>query len=115
MKVKFETVVTGINNYISKNIYGNLSHTQEFLARIVVGRLNQSAASLKNTMMNNGFLKTLCIIDDNGMVDVEQILNEVRREIERQGSVCFEIPLIGKLTFNAADVDALYDVLVRSV
>ena len=113
MKVKFETVVDGINRYIDREIYKNLNGLQQFVARLVVGRVNDNAESIKNVLMNNGIAKTLCIIDSDGMVDVDLLLADIRREIERQGSLQVDIPMIGKLTFHADDVDALHNEIMR--
>ena len=112
MKVKFETVLDGVNRYIDKEIYGNLNDLQEFVARLVVGRVNGNSEGIKNTLMHNGFAKTLCIVDSEGMVDVEQLLQEIRKEIERKGSLQIDIPLIGKLTFHTSDVDVLRNEIV---
>ena len=113
MKVKFETVVDGINRYIDREIYKNLNGLQELVARLVVGRVNGNAESIKNVLMNNGIAKTLCIIDSDGMVDVDLLLTDIRREIERQGSLQVDIPMIGKLTFHADDVDVLHNEIMR--
>lgn len=113
MKVKFENVVDGINRYIDKEIYKNLDGTQEFLARVVVGRMINNSESIKNMLMANGFARTLCLIDNEGMVDVDTLLSDIRREIERQGSLQLNIPLMGKITFHADDVDVLYKEIVR--
>jgi hypothetical protein len=113
MKVKFETVVDGINRYIDKEIYKNLNGLQEFVARLVVGRVNDNAENIKNVLMNNGIAKTLCVIDSDGMVDVEVLLADIRREIERQESLQVDIPMIGKLTFHADDVDVLHNEIMR--
>lgn len=107
MKVRFESVVDGINKYIDKEIFRNLNGMQEFVARLVVGRINQNAESVKELLMNNGFMRTLCIIDSDGMVDIDQLLQDVKREIDRQGCIHVNVPMIGKLTFRASDVDAL--------
>ena len=109
MKVKFESVIDGINRYLDKEIYGNLNDLQEFLARLAVGRINQSTDTIKAMLMSNGFAKTLCLIDSDGMVEIDSLLQEVKRELERKGSIQFEIPLIGKITFCPSDVDVLRD------
>lgn len=113
MKVKFENVVDGINRYINKEIYKNLNGAQEFVARLVAGRMLNNSEHIKDVLMNNGFAKTLCIIDDEGMVDVEMLLTDIRSEIARQGSLQLDIPLIGKLTFHPDDVDVLHNEIVR--
>ena len=107
MRVSFEHTVDGINRYLDREIYGGLNGLQEFVARVVVGRVNQNAEIIKQSMMNNGFIKTLGFVDSDGMVDIDRLLQDVRREIERQGSVQLEIPMIGKLTFRPEDVDVL--------
>jgi hypothetical protein len=103
----------GINSYIDQEIYGNLNDLQEILARIVIGRINSSSEDIKTMLMSNGFLKTLAIIDSDGMVDVDRLMQDIRREIERKGSIEFDVPMIGRLKFTPADVDVLYNMIVR--
>jgi hypothetical protein len=107
VKVKFETVVDGINKYLDREIYKNLNDLQEFVARLAVGRINQNAEAIKAALMNNGFAKTLCLVDSDGMVEIDALLHEVRKEVERKGHIQVEIPMIGKITFCPADVDVL--------
>lgn len=107
MKVKFETVVDGVNKYINAEIYRNLSDVQEFVARLVVGRINQGSDAIKAALMSNGFIRTMCIFDADGMVDIDSVLQDVRIEIERKGNLQVEIPFIGKLTFCPGDVEVL--------
>jgi hypothetical protein len=47
------------------------------------------------------------------MVDVDDVLGMVKKEIERKGSISFEISMIGKMTFRPADVDLLRDYIGR--
>lgn len=107
MKVKFETVIDGLNRYLDREIYKNLNDLQEFVARLAVGRINQNTEAIKVALMNNGFAKTLCLVDSEGMVEIDAMLHEVRKEVERKGHIQVEIPMIGKITFCPADVDVL--------
>ena len=111
--VRFEKVIDGINRYIDSEIYSNLNDLQELLARIVVGRVNSNSENIKAVLMSNGFAKTLCIIDSDGMVDIGRLMQDIRREIERKGSIEFDVPMIGRLKFTPADVDVLHDMIVR--
>ena len=47
MRVSFEHTVDGINRYLDREIYGGLNGLQEFVARVVVGRVNQNAEIIK--------------------------------------------------------------------
>jgi hypothetical protein len=107
MKVSFETVVDGVNRYLDKEIYSGLNDVQEFMARLVVGRINQNMEAIKQNLLSNGFIKTLGFVDHDGMVDVDLVLHDVQREIERQGNLQIYIPMIGKITFKSEDVDVL--------
>jgi hypothetical protein len=113
MRVKFEKVIDGLNRYIDSEIYGKLNDFQEMVARIVVGRVNADSNNIKTTLMTNGFAKTLCLVDSDGMVDIDRLLHDIRHEIERKGSLEVDIPLIGKIKFISSDVDVLYDMIVR--
>lgn len=112
MKVKFENVIDGVNRYLDKEIYGNLNDLQEFLARLAVARINQNADLIKTSLMNNGLARTLCIVDSEGMVDVDSLSQDIKKEIDRKGSIQVEIPMIGKLTFRSVDVDVLRDLII---
>lgn len=111
MKVKFEVVIDGINRYLDKEIYGNLNDLQEFLARLAVGRINQNSELIKNALINNGLARTLCIVDSEGMVDVDSLCHDIKKEIDRKGSIQVDIPMIGKITFRSEDVDVLRDMI----
>ena len=113
MKVQFEKVIDGVNRYIDSEIYKNLNDVQEILARIVVGRVNAGAENIKNVLMNNGFAKTLCLVDSDGMIDIDPLLHDLRAEIEKKGKIEFNVPMIGKMKFTASDVDMLRDMIVR--
>jgi hypothetical protein len=113
MKISFEKVLDGINRYIDREIYQNLSDVQELVARVVMGRVNQNAEAIKQSLMSNGVVKTLCIIDSDGMVDVDRLLQDIRKEIDRKGSIQVEVPMIGKLTFKPEDTQVLREEIYR--
>ena len=113
MKVKFETVLNGINRYINDEIYKNLNDLQEVLARFAIGRINAGSENIKAFLINNGFAMTFGIIDGDGMVDIDGLLGDLRNEIERKGKIEFTVPMIGKMKFTAADIDQLRSYIVR--
>ena len=75
--------------------------------------LQQRADKLKQYLMNNGFVKTLCVIDSEGLVDVDRLLQDVKKQIERKNGLPVQIPLIGKITFHSSDVDVLYNMIAK--
>lgn len=109
----FEKVVDGIIRYLDREIFANMNDWQEIIARIVVGRISENADAVKEYLIKNGFVRTLNVIDRDGNVDVEAILRDIKKEIERKGVLKVEVPLVGKLTFKPADIDVLRDDICR--
>lgn len=109
----FEKVIDGILRYLDREIFSNMNDWQEFMARLIVGRITENADSVKQYLTKNGFVRTLGVFDYEGNMDIDSILHDVKREIERKGSLQIDIPLIGKMTFKPADVDMLRDDIYR--
>jgi hypothetical protein len=78
------------------------------LARIAVGRIIGNPEALKQSLMANGIVRTFAIFDSEGNVDLENLARDLKREIERKGKISVEIPIIGKLSFVASDIDDIY-------
>lgn len=108
MKYKFEKVVESAAKWLGEEIYPKMNDLQEFVARMVVGRVLENEGKIKEVLSANGMLRTFGFIDDEGMVDADVLFADIKREIERKGKLVINIPWIGKLTFTPEDADALY-------
>ena len=108
MKCEFEKTIEGLSKYISNEIYPNLNTTQEFAARVFIGRILNNTENIKNAFISNGFIKTFGVIDSEGYVDIHGIARDIKRELERAEKVTFTIPWFGNMTFKPTDVDVLY-------
>lgn len=105
MKYQFSTVIDGISKYINNEIISGMNDLQEIMARIAIGRVLENHDKIKETLSSNGIIRTLGIIDSDGYVDVDILLGEIKKEIERKGKLTISIPMFGKITFNPDDVD----------
>jgi hypothetical protein len=108
MKYEFDKVIDGASRYINDVMYPGMNQAQEFAARVMVGRVLANSGNIKTMLTSNGFIRTFGVMDSAGMIEVESLFSDIKREIARQGNVTFEIPLFGKYTFVPEDVDALY-------
>lgn len=106
--VSFDRVVDGFVRYLNNNIYNNMNDWQEIVARIAIGRIATNPEGVKNALLSNGIVRTFGIMDSEGNVDIENLARELKAEIERKGKMCIEIPMLGRFTFHANDVDSLY-------
>jgi hypothetical protein len=107
MNYKLETVIDGIARYIDREIYTGMNDLQELVARIAVGRMIDNTDAIRETLVNNGIIRTFGIIDAEGMVDLDTLARDVKKEIERKGKLVVTIPMFGKMTFTPDDVDAI--------
>ena len=108
MRYSFEKVIDGLSKYInSNNLYSNMNDWQEMIARLAVGRVITNQAKIKDTLVSNAFIRSFDIMDESGMVDVDSLSEDLKREIARKEKFTVSIPIIGKLTFTPSDVDTL--------
>jgi hypothetical protein len=63
---------------------------------------------LKQNLQENGIVRTFAVMDSEGNVDLEPIMRDLKREIERKGKLTVNIPMFGKMTFVPQDVDEIY-------
>ena len=106
--VSFNQVLDGLTRYLNKNFYANLNDWLEVIARIAVGRIIGNPESLKQSLSANGIVRTFAIMDSDGNVDLEPIMRDLKREIERKGKLSVEIPMFGKISFLPQDIDEIY-------
>ena len=108
MKCEIKKVIYGINRYMNDNIYEGMADWQEVLARTFIGTVTGNEEQLAANILNNGFLKTFAIIDEEGMIDVKTLLVLLQKEIENKERLSIKIPMLGKFTFVPEDVNLLY-------
>ena len=106
--VSFNQVLDGLTRYLNKNFYANLNDWQEIVARLAIGRITENAETLKQSLQANPFVRTFAIFDSEGNVELEPIMRDLKKEIERKGKLSFEIPMFGKISFLPQDIDEIY-------
>ena len=106
--VEFNRVIDGLARYMNNNLFANMNDWQEVVARVAVGRIIGTPESLKQSLMANGIVRTFAVMDSEGNVDLEPIMRDLKREIDRKGKLTVEIPMFGKMSFVASDIDDIY-------
>lgn len=108
---EFEKTVDGILKYMNNELLDGMNETQKFIARVFMSRMINNEEKIKTLFINNGFIRTFGVITSDGMVDVEGLAKDIKREIERVGKITFDLPMFGKYTFTPSDVDVLYNTI----
>ena len=105
--MRFDKVVEGIARYIDGELYGSLNDWQEVIARMAVGRVLGNKEMLKRRIAENPILMSFVMLDEDGEMDADVFLDDLKRAINQKGSIKVSIPLFGNLKFTEADVDCL--------
>ena len=106
--MEFNRVIDGLTRYLNNNLFSKMNDWQEVLARIAVGRIIGNPEALKQSLAANGIVRTFAIMDSEGNVDLEPIMRDLKREVERKGKLSFDIPMFGKISFLPQDIDEIY-------
>ena len=105
--MRFEKVVDGIAHYIDGELYGALNDWQEVIMRMAVGRVLGNKEFLKQRIAENPLLMSFVMLDDDGEMDADAFLADLKNAISRKGGLKVSIPLFGNMKFTESDVDVL--------
>jgi hypothetical protein len=106
--MEFNRVINGILKFLNAEIYSKMNDWQEMIVRLAVSRMIQNTESLKQTLKDNSFVKTFSIMDEQGNVEIESLLRDIKTQISEKGKMTFSIPLFGTISFLPEDVDTLH-------
>jgi hypothetical protein len=113
MSVPFNRVLDGAAEFIERDIMPNMTDWQEIAARIALGRVFDNRDAIKNYFVNTGYLRTFALIDEDGNVDIDRLIADLKREIERKGTLEVNLKIFGKLRFDSSDADKLHRIITQ--
>jgi hypothetical protein len=106
--MKLEKVLHGVARYIDSEVYAGMNDIQELVARLFVGRVVEKADDIKWALVENSIVRAFGIVDAEGDVDIDLLMHDIKREVEKKGKVSISIPMFGKLTFSPSDIDVIH-------
>lgn len=105
--VTLQQFTQGVKSYAQSGIIPHLPGDRQFAAGVAIGLVTNKADAMLQRLKESQMVQLLGLIDENGMVDDDALFTAMREQMQRQGTLQFDIPWIGRMTFNAQDVDAL--------
>lgn len=106
--MNIDRVLNGVVKYMDREILSSMNDWQEFLARLAMARLLGNK-NLETMLLDNPYVKTFAVIDENGNVDVDGLHRDFKTLIQSKGKIEIALPLFGTYTFNESDVDKLFN------
>lgn len=110
--VTFEQTVKGIAAFIEAEIISMLPGWKKWAAGGLVAMALDRSASIFKTAKDHPVIKSMGIIREDGMIDVESLYKYFRAAADKTGPITIEVPLAGALKVSAQDLDNLYNKII---
>lgn len=109
--VNVNQIKAGLGDYISRSMMPKLDSKRQFLLGMVYGMCAGKMDAIIETARQNSFVRALGIISDSGEIDLDALYNAACAQMQQQGALSFDIPLMGTFAFNADDLRELYNAI----
>lgn len=111
--VSIDKIEQGVANYLDGELMPQLQGNG--IERVIIGTaaslMIRKSGAIIESYKDNKLVQMLGIMDEKGNVDVDTLVEEVKKNISKDG-IKVEVPMIGTLTFHKEDVDKLYDYIM---
>lgn len=105
--IHYSRVIQGIASYIDNELVGKLSGSwKAWVLGGVAGIAMSNADQMFHQYKDMPLLGALGLVDGEN-VNIEAVYAEMRKQAQK-GTATVMLPIVGAVTFGAADVDALY-------
>lgn len=110
--VEIARIKDGVMLYAQKHMMPLLDSKGQFMLGVGLGMISQRAEAVLASLGQNELIKTLGIIEGHQM-DWEALHAAAVEQIKRQGKLTWDIPLIGRLTFDEKDLRDLHQCIMQ--
>lgn len=108
--VSVDKIGQGVANYLDAELMPKLK-TNGF-EKVLIGTAASIAirksSSIVEGFKDNKIVQMLGIMDGDGNIDVDMLVEEIKKNVPREG-FNVDVPLIGTLTFKKDDIDKIHD------
>lgn len=105
--VHYSKAIKGLTQYIDNEILAKLNGSAaKWAAGAAVALAARRADQIYQQIAKHPVALALGLVDGEN-VDIDAIYAEILRQAQ-QGSATIDVPLLGPITFGAADVESLY-------
>lgn len=113
--ITFAQFESGIITYIENEIIKKITDWRKWLiggaVALGMGKFEGMYAQIKE----NPIIKSLGVIDDQGLIDIDSLYNAAKQTAQATGSVTQTLPILGATTFTVDDIDSLYRYILEAV
>ena len=107
MNYSTEQVINGLINYADSEVMIKLPTTSKWIMGTAIGVMSNKTSKIIDKLKDNPIVDILGIVDENGNIDIDTLIQAMKESASKYGNVTVEVPLVGKLTFTSNDFDML--------
>lgn len=105
--VTVEQLKNGIGTYLQSRLMPRLDGKRQFLLGMVYGLSTNKMDELIAQGAQNPVIRALGVVQENGSIDIDALYNAALAQMQAQGKVPIEVPLLGMFTFDENDLREL--------
>lgn len=109
--VTLAQVQNGISRYIESEFLNKLGGWQKWVFGAGATLAMRDLPNTFEKLRQNELVKMMNVIDDAGNIDIDALYANFKDQA-RKGPITFDVPLIGAVTLNEADVDKIYQSVI---
>lgn len=102
-----EQIKAGIGNYIQTRLMPRLDGKRQFLLGTVYGLCVNKMDTLIAHAAQNPTVRVLGVVQENGEIDIDALYSAALAQMQAQGKVSVDIPLLGAFAFDENDLREL--------
>lgn len=104
-------IKSGLGDYLEKHLMPKLDSKRQFLLGMAYGLCAGKMDALIQIAQQNNTLHALGVVAENGEIDLDALYAAANAQMQAQGKLAIDIPLIGAFVFDANDLRNLYDAI----
>lgn len=109
--VNADHIKVGLGDYINQHMMPKLDSKRQFLLGMAYGLCVGRMDAVLAAVQQNATARALGIVAENGEIDLDALYNAAYAQMQKQGKLSFDIPLMGTFAFNADDLRDLYNAI----
>lgn len=102
----------GVMDYATNHMMPKMDSKGQFVLGMALGMVSGRIEAVIRKLSDNELVKTLGIIHDD-QVDYDTLFNAAMAQMQRQGKLVWDVPLLGRLTFGEQDLRDLHQSIMR--
>lgn len=102
-----EQVKNGAAKYLDEEFTNKMTGWQKWVFGAGAAMYLENLGSTVERLKSNEIVKTLKIIDETGNINTERVSKFLMLQAQK-GPITFDMPIVGKVTLSASDVEKLY-------